>query len=235
VTIVQTGTLKIWARTQKAPRVRVIGATSAPSEEAVLMNLQDKGELVATVSVPTDVSAPDLIERVTKQRATGRMSAGEASDLLFPFLFEGPVYERREVFAALQKVSTPEAILDTALRTHQEQGYEGYLSEAASLLSTFGAAAWPAIRKWAHRGGAEAELLVETAFTVKGVRDAEDLAGLKDLIARGDSNTRSRALGAIHMLPERFQREVLSVIAQTGEQDDPSREEARERLAEEFA
>ena len=64
------------------------------------MNLQDKGELVATVSVATDVSAADLVARVTKQREAGRMSAGEASDLLYPFLFDGTVYDRRQVFGA---------------------------------------------------------------------------------------------------------------------------------------
>jgi len=199
------------------------------------MNLQDKGELVAMVSVPTDVTAADLISRVTRQREEEKMSAEEASDLLFPFLFEGSGYERREVFATLTKVATPEAILDTALRTHRLQGYEGYLSEAASLLSTFGAAAWPAICRWAQLGGAETESLVETAFSVEGVRDAEYLAGLKALVARGDHNTRARALGALHMLPERIRRELLSVMTQTGEPDDPSRDEARERLAEELA
>jgi hypothetical protein len=187
------------------------------------------------VRIPTDISAADLVARVTRQREDGSISAGEASDLLFPFLFEGPVYEQRSVFAALRKVSTPEAILDTTLHMYRLQGYEGYLNEAASLFSTFGPVAWPAIRNWARRGGAETESLVETAFSVEGVQDAEYLAGLKDLVARGDHNTRARALGALHMLPERTQRELLLVIAETGESDDPSRDEARERLTEGLA
>ncbi len=113
------------------------------------MNLEDKGELFTTVSVPTDVSAADLAARVSKQTSAGKMSAGEACDLLYPFLFEGSVYDRRTIFATLKRVGTPDAILATALRTYRIQGYEGYLNEAASLLAGFGAAAWPAIRKWA--------------------------------------------------------------------------------------
>src|SRR5580693_5407279 len=156
------------------------------------MKLQDKGELVATVCVPTDVCADDLVARVTKQRGAGRMAAGEATDLLFPFLFDGTVHERRSVFAALRKVATPDAILDTAFRTYRLQGYEGYLNEAAALLAGFGAAAWPAIRRWAQHGGAECESLVETAFSVEGVADGDRLAGLVDLVSKGDHNTRSR-------------------------------------------
>ncbi len=76
---------------------------------------------------------------------------------------------------------------------------------------------------------------METAFSVEGVPDAEYLGGLKDLVSKGDRNTRSRALGALHLVPERFHRDLLTAIAQTGERDDPSREEAQERLAEEFA
>jgi hypothetical protein len=196
---------------------------------------EQQGEPAATVSIPTDVSAADLVARVIRQREEGSISAEEASDLLFPFLFEGPVYERRNVFAVLRTASSPEAIFDTALCTDRLQGYEGYLNEAASLLSTFGAAAWPVIRKWAQLGSAETESLVETAFSVTGVPDAEHLAGLKDLVARGDHNTRARALGALYMLPERFQRELLVVMAGTGELDDPTRSKAEERLAQEAA
>jgi hypothetical protein len=235
VTRTQAGTLKGSGRTQKAPGSKEVGETSALSEEALLMSLQDKGELVATVSVPTDVSAAELVTRVTRQTRAGEMSAGEASDLLYPFLFDGTVHDRRQVFATLQKVATPEAILETAFRTYRLQGYEGYLNEAASLLAGFGAAAWPAMRKWAQLGGAECESLVETAFSVQGVPDGERLAGLKDLIGKGDHNTRSRALGALHMLPRPVQRELLTLMARTGESDDPTRDEAEERLAEEFA
>jgi hypothetical protein len=42
------------------------------------------------------------------------MSAEQASDLLYPFLFEGGAYDRRQVFATLRKVATPETILATA-------------------------------------------------------------------------------------------------------------------------
>jgi hypothetical protein len=184
--------------------------------------------------VVTDVSAAELVAQVTRQQEAGRMSAGEASDLLYPFLFDGPLYERRQVFATLQKVATPEAILVTALRVYRLQGYEGYLNEAASLLAGFGAAAWPAIRQWAEIGGAECESLVETAFSVEGLSDAERLDGLKELVRRGDHNTRSRALSALHLLPPTLQRELLAVMARTGEPDDPTRDEAAERLAEEW-
>jgi hypothetical protein len=203
--------------------------------EAVLMNLENKGELAAAVSDPTDVSAADLVARVTRQRKAGEISAGEASDLLFPFLFDGPVYDRRSVSAALRMIATPDAILDTAFRSYRLQGYDGYLQEAASLLASFGAAAWPAIRRWAQLGGAECETLVETAFSVEGVSDADRKAGLVDLVSKGDPNTRSRVLGALHVLPAWLQKELLSVMAQTGDADDPARDEARERLAEEDA
>src|SRR5438034_6176561 len=63
-------------------------------------------------------TAADLVDNVTRQRKQARISAQEASALLFPLLFEGPVYERRNVFAALQKTSSPGAILRTALRTY---------------------------------------------------------------------------------------------------------------------
>ncbi|MBY0522906.1 MAG: hypothetical protein K2R98_05890 [Gemmataceae bacterium] len=199
------------------------------------MNLQDKGALVATVSVPTDVSAADLVVQVTSQRKGGRMAPGEAADLLFPFLFEGTVSDRRAVFAALRKVATPDALLDTALRAYRLIGHEDYLNQAASLLSGFGAAAWPAICKWAQLGGAECETLVETAFSIEGVPDTEHLACLKDLVSKGDHNTRSRALGVFHMLPRKAQKELLAVMARTGESDDPTRSEAEERLVEEFS
>lgn len=199
------------------------------------MNLQNKGELVATVSVPTDAASADMVTRVTERREGGRMTPGEASDLLFPFLFDGTPYERRKVHATLRRVATPEAILDTALRTHKLQAYEGYLNAAASLLADFGAEAWPAIRRWARLGGPDCESLVETAFCVEGVCDDEYLAGLTDLLSKGDHNTRSRALGAIQLVPKRFHRELLIVMARTGAQDDPAREEAQERLAEECA
>jgi hypothetical protein len=211
------------------------GETSVLPTEAVLPNHQDQGDCVATGSVPTDVSLPDVVARVTTQAGAGKMSAGEASDLLFPFLFEGTVHERRRVFALLRQFGAPEAILETAFRTYRLQGYEGHLNEAASLLAGFGAAAWPAIRKWAQVGGAECESLVETAFSVQGVAEAERLAGLKDLVRLGDHNTRSRALGALHVLPRTIQKDLLALMAQTGESDDPTRAEAEERLAEEFA
>ncbi len=199
------------------------------------MNLQDNGEPVTAVSVPTGVSSADLVARVTRQREAGTMSAGEAADLLYPSLFDGTVYDRRQVFACLRKVASPEAILETALRTYRLKGYEGYLNEAASLLAGFAAAAWPAIHKWAPIGGAECESMVETAFSIKVVPDAERLAGLKDLVCRGDHNTRGRALGALHLLPAPLQKELLAAMARSGEPDDPTGEEAEARLAEEFA
>jgi hypothetical protein len=163
------------------------------------------------------------------------MSAGEASDLLFPFLFDGTAHARRSAFATLRKVATPEAILETAFRTYRFQRYEGYLNEAASLLAGFGSAAWPAIRKWAQVGGAECEGLVEVAFSVHGGPDTERLAGLKDLVRQGDHNTRSRALGALHLLPRWLQKDLLILLARTGEPDDPTRAEAQERLVAELA
>jgi hypothetical protein len=119
-------------------------------------------------------------------------------------LFDGTVHDRRKVFVALGRVSTPEAILETASRAYRLQAYEGYLNEAASLLAGFGAAAWPAIRSWAQLGGAGCESLVETAFSVQGVPYAERLAGLKELVGKGDSNTRGRALGHSSYSPGRF-------------------------------
>jgi hypothetical protein len=235
VTRTEGGTLKGSGKTHTSLRPNEVGGTSFALEEAVLMNLQNKGELVATVSIPTDVSAADLIAQVTERWEAARMTPGETSDLLFPFLFDGTVSDRRKVHATLKRFATPEAILDTALRTHNLQGHECYLNEAASLLADFGAAAWPAIRRWAQLGGPICESLVETAFSVEGVPDAEYLAGLKDLISKGDHNTRSRALSALHLVPERFHRDLLIVMAVTGDRDDPSREEAQERRAEKFA
>ncbi len=159
---------------------------------------------------PESSQVAEIIARVSQQTRAGEMSAGEASDLLFPFLFDGTLHDRRSVFATLGQVATPEAILETALRTYRLQSYEGYLNEAASLLASFGAAAWPAICKWAQLGGAECESLVETAFSVQGVPDAERLACLKDLVRLGDQNTRSRALGALHLLPVPIQKELLT-------------------------
>jgi hypothetical protein len=183
--------------------------------------------------VPTDVSAADLVTLVTTRRKIGTMAAAEASDLLFPLLFVGTVSERRSVFATLRMVATPDAIFDTAFRAYGLMGYEDYLNQAASLLSAFGKAAWPTIRRWAQLGGAECESLVETAFSIEGVPDTDYLAGLKDLICKGDHNTRSRALGVLHMVPRGVQKELLTLIAHTGESDDSTRSEAEERLADE--
>jgi hypothetical protein len=229
------GTLKGRGRTQELVRPKEVGITSDNSEKAALVKLHEEEELVATVSVQTDISAADMVSRVSQQRGDRKMTAEEAADLLFPFLFSGTVSDRRSVFAALRKVATPETILDTAFRIYRASGYEDYLNQAASLLSEFGATAWSAIRNWAQRGGAEAESLVETAFSVKGVPDADYLAGLKDLVGKGDHNTRTRALGALHMLPRQVQKELLAEMARTGEEDDPTRSEAEERLAEEFS
>jgi hypothetical protein len=179
-----------------------------------------------------NVSSAEMLARVTEQTAAGKMPPEEVADLLFPFLFEGTVHERRSVYAALRKQATPEAILETALRIYRDQGYEGYLSEAASLLAAFQSTAWPAIRKWARVGGAECESLVDVVFRVQGVQDVERLEALKDLVRNGDQNTRYRVLESIHLLPAVAQKELLLLMCGTGDPADPTRAEAEDRLAE---
>jgi len=153
------------------------------------------------------VPPPSLSREMTRQTRTGEMSAGEASDLLYPFLFDGTVHDRRSVFATLRKVATPRSDSGDGLRTYRLQGYEGYLNEAASLLASFGAAAWPAIRKvGSARGGRVREPGGDRLLSVQGLPDAERLAGLKDLVSKGDHNTRSRASGRLTCSPGRFRK-----------------------------
>jgi hypothetical protein len=197
------------------------------------MTPEDQGEWVGTVSIPTDLSPAEMLSRVTAQAVAGKMSPGEASDLLFPFLFEGTVHERRRMYAVLRELATPEAILETALRTYRVQGYEGYLNEAVSLLADFRTAGWPAIRKWAQGGGAECESLVDTVVTFRGVQEADRLDALKDLVLNGDQNTRRRILESIHQLPGHTRKQTLLLFRGIGDPTDPTRAEAEELLAEE--
>ena len=165
------------------------------------MRVLDQGEWVGTVSLPTDLSSAVMLARVMAQTEAGKMPPEEVADLLFPFLFEGTIHERRAVYTSLRRLATPEAILETALRTYRIQGYEGYLNEAASLLADFKSAAWPVIRKWARGGDGACESFVDAVYNVQGVSDVERLEMLKDMVRHGDHNTRYRVLESIHLLP----------------------------------
>ena len=175
-----------------------------------------------------------ISSRVTRQTTAGEMSAGEAADLLFPFLFDGLIYDRRSVFATLRKVATPDAILDTAFRTYRLQGHEGYLAEAASLLAGFGAAAWPAIRRWRSTAGLSARPF-GNRLLCRGRVGRRPTGGPGRPAQQGRPQHSSPSPRRLHLLPGRIQRELLAVMARTGEPDDPSRDEARERLSEENA
>jgi hypothetical protein len=129
------------------------------------------------------------------------------------------------------ELATPDAILETALRTHRLQRYEGYLSEAASLLADFKDAAWPTIRKWAHRG-VECELLVDVITTIEGVADNEREGALMDIARNGDENARRRVLESIATLADPARRAILQVLRGPNEPSDPVQTEAAERLAE---
>ena len=203
------------------------GATS----ETVLMRFFAEGEWFGKVSVPTDLSAEEVLSRVTKERAAGKMAPDEAADILFVFLFEGTAHERRRVYASLLELATPEAILETAMRAYRFQGYEGYLSEATSLLADFKAAAWPTIRKWAQVG-VECELLVGVISTIEGIADNERRDALMVIAQNGDENARRRVLESIHTLPDPARREVLQVLRGPNDPSDPVQTEAAERLAE---
>jgi hypothetical protein len=187
--------------------------------------------LLGKVSVPTALSAEEMLSRVARERAAGKMPPGDAADVLFPLLFEGTVHERRCVYASILELATPDAILETALRAYRLQGYEGYLSEAASLLADFKAAAWPTIRKWA-RLGVECELLVGTITTIEGIPDDERQGALMDIAQNGDENARRGVLESIHVLPDHARKEVLQALRGPREPSDPVQTEAAERLAE---
>jgi hypothetical protein len=223
--------LKGSGRTQGPPEQASVAESWAAASEAVLMKCFAEGEWFGKVSVLTDLTAEEVLSRVAEERAAGTMAPDEAADILFPFLFEGTVYERRRVYAALRELATPEAILQTALRAHRFRGYEGYLSEAASLLADFKAAAWPTIRKWARLGG-ECEVLVSVITTIEGIAEDERRDALMDIAQGGDENARRRVLESIHILPHRARREVLQVLRGPMDPSDPVQAEAAERLAE---
>jgi hypothetical protein len=92
---------------------------------------------------------------------------------------------------------------------------EGYLSEAASLLADFKAAAWPTIHKWAHVG-VECELLVDVITAIEEVADNERRDALMDIAQNGDENARRRVLESIHTLPDLARSEVLQVLRLMG-------------------
>ena len=195
------------------------------------MELFTEVEWSGKASVPTDMSTKEVLSRVAQERAAGRMNPDEAADILFAFLFEGTVHERRCVYTSLIELATPDAILETALRAYRLQGYEGYLSEAASLLADFKADAWPTIRKWAELG-VECELLVGVITTIEGVSDNERQSTLMDIARKGDENARRRVLESIHTLPDPARKEVLQVLRGPKEPSDPVQTEAAQRLAE---
>ncbi len=146
----QEGTLKGSGRTQAHDKPAGAAEWVVATSEVNLRRFFTEGEWFGKVSVPTDLSTEEVLSRVAQERAAGKMPPDEAADILFAFLFQGTVHERRRVYASLLNLATPGAILETALRAYRLKGYEGYLSEAASLLADFKGDAWPTIRKWAN-------------------------------------------------------------------------------------
>jgi hypothetical protein len=232
VHVTQNGTLKVKARTQAAER-SFAASTSAQHVETAVRRMVTEKAGVTQVSIPTDLSAAEMVSRVISGSQSGKIAPQEVVDLLFPFLFTGTLYERRQVYAALRERGTPQAILETGLRTYRTEGYEGFLNDAVSLLADFKASAWPVLRKWAKSGEAECEPLVRVVFAVEGIPEGERLKALQDLSRNPDESTRRRVLEMLHQVPPSARREILLTLRDGNRPGDPVQSEAAELLNDE--
>jgi hypothetical protein len=214
-------------------RRRAFTAPSASAEDPHFAGAQEGEDQPSASEATTQVNGgrEELLSRTVRDRLFGRISREDAAERLFPLLFEGTLFQRRGVRYWLRRLGAPDTILQVAVATYRLHGGEDYLTEAASLLADQGAEAWPALRRWADRAGAEGEAFVGVVARLPNVPEEERLEALKQLARNGDESTRSRVLESAWALPEANQHALLSLLATEGP-DDSVRSEARALLAE---
>lgn len=174
----------------------------------------------------------EQLSRTVRDRLFGRITAEDAAERLFPLLFDGTLFQRRGARYWLRRLGAPDTILQLAVAAYRLHGGEGHLTEAASLLADQGTEAWPALRRWAERAGAEGEAFVGVVARLPNVSDAERLEALTHLGRNGDESTRSRVLEAAWAVPEDSRHALLATLASEEGPDDGVRSEARALLAE---
>jgi hypothetical protein len=81
--------------------------------------------------------------------------------------------ERRRLFHLITESSSPEAVVETALKEYNQTGREAFLLHAVALLEAFGKSAWPALLWVARSGKPETELFLGVIARCPGVSSAD--------------------------------------------------------------
>jgi hypothetical protein len=232
---IEFGANKTETRTPAGWRHRVhLAEDQGTRQGAVRLGMPEQGRshFPELVRIEENPCAGEVLSQTVRDSLLGKITAEETTDRLFPLLFEGSLYDRRRAYGWLRWLGNPSAVLSAGLRAYRLYGYEGHLNEAVSLLTDLGAASWPALRRWAQRGGPESEALVDLIVTLPGVPDQERLQVLASLAMSPDESTRRRILEAVGHLPPNDGRALLSRLARSDAPEDDVKDEARELIDE---
>jgi hypothetical protein len=129
-------------------------------------------------------------------------AGGALVEVLLPLLVAARAGERRQIRDALFTFADPLSTTTVAFQQFEETSQEAYLLHALSLLESWGARAWPALKQLAQVKQPEVELFTGLIARCPGVSDEERLEALERLLNHPAASVRSSVMEHICAFPQ---------------------------------
>lgn len=153
-----------------------------------------------------------------------------STDRLLTLLAESPSNLRNEVFVWLNRLCSPQVILDSSLARYEQTSQEHYLLQAISLLESVGENAWPALRKLSQSKRLECELFVGLITRCDGIDVKERVSAIRELARNPHAEVRSAIIEQLSVFDQDSQWSILEILANDNEPE--ISQEAKEYLTE---